>query len=63
MQLLIINYNNIAFIERKLRFFCNDTRIMSIIMKDYSLTSIVQIAKPRQGFSLAGFVFIGRKLF
>lgn len=49
MQLLFIHYKNIAFFERKLPFFCKATRIMSIMKKNYSLTSIVQTTKPRLG--------------
>lgn len=49
MQLLFVNYKNIAFCERKLRFFCNCTRIMSIMKGNYSLASIVQTTKPRLG--------------
>lgn len=62
MHITFLYYNILAFIERKLRFFCINARIMSIIENDYSLTSIVQTAKPRLGHPLAGFVFIGPKL-
>lgn len=57
MQLLFKHYKNIAFFVTKLPLFCKAACIMSIMKKNYSLTSIVQTAKPRLG-NLAGFVFM-----
>lgn len=36
MHLWNYSYNFIAFFERKLRFFCNRTHIMTIMKKNYS---------------------------
>lgn len=49
MQLITINYNIVAFIVMKLRFHCKAACIMTIMGKNYSLTSIVQTTKPRLG--------------
>jgi hypothetical protein len=52
------NYaNNIAFFEMKLPFHCNAAHIMSIMKSNFSITSNVQMTKPRSGHPQAGFVF------
>ena len=57
MQLLFVHYNIVAFIERKLRFFCKAARIMSIMKKNYSLNFHCATYKATLGNPLAGFVF------
>lgn len=45
------SYNNVAFYERKLRFFCKAAFIMTIMKQNYSITSIVQPFKAAPGLS------------
>lgn len=50
------SYNFIAFFERKLRFFCNCTQIMTIIGKNYSNLQCATI-QSRVWPAQTGFVF------
>lgn len=56
MQLMVFNYNILAFFEMKLQFHCNAAWIMSIIKNDYSLPPMCN-HKATPDFCRAGFVF------
>ena len=49
MHQMNYSYNYVAFFERKLHFFCNCAHIMTIMKKNYSITSIVQPFKAAPG--------------
>ena len=56
MQYLYYSYNIVAFFERKLRFFCKNAAIMTIIKVDLSNLQCATI-QSRARTTRTGFVF------